>query len=78
MSCPGCDSGHVFNTTPGDNPVWTFNGNFERPTFSPSMIVRWGKNNVCHFNITDGQIQFHGDSTHALSEKTVPMIPVPT
>ena len=43
--CPSCGNGHLFNTSPGPNgvggskPVWTFNGDLERPTFSPSMLV---------------------------------------
>jgi hypothetical protein len=32
--CPGCESGHGFNQK------WSFNGNLERPTFSPSILVR--------------------------------------
>lgn len=35
--CPACNCGHEF-------PIerWTFNGDFLRPTFSPSMIVTTG------------------------------------
>ena len=45
VNCPACGNGHLFNTTPGPNgaggskPCWTFNGNLDRPTFSPSMLV---------------------------------------
>jgi len=44
--CPACKSGHLFNTTPGDNgaggrkPVWDFDGNLDCPTFSPSMLSK--------------------------------------
>ena len=44
--CPACKCGHHFNTTPGPNgvggtkPVWTFDGNMDAPTFSPSMLCR--------------------------------------
>ncbi len=34
--CPGCECMHVL--TPG----WTFNGNYDKPTFSPSVLVRSG------------------------------------
>jgi len=44
--CPACQCGHVFNTTPqnpngmgGFKDVWTFNGDFENPTFRASMLV---------------------------------------
>ena len=31
--CPGCREAHVVG------PNWTFNGDYERPTFSPSIRV---------------------------------------
>ena len=31
--CPGCDEAHVVG------PSWTFNGNFDQPTFTPSIKV---------------------------------------
>jgi hypothetical protein len=34
--CPGCESRH--NIGEG----WTFNGDYERPTFTPSVLVRSG------------------------------------
>ena len=48
VMCPACGNGHKFNTEPGpngvggNNPCWTFNGDMERPTFSPSMHVTTG------------------------------------
>lgn len=33
--CPGCRQGHRF-----DVDRWSFDGNLEAPTFSPSMLVR--------------------------------------
>jgi len=51
---------------------WTFNGNDEAPTFSPSLLLN-GQNppRICHSYVTDGRIQFLGDSTHALAGQTV-------
>lgn len=46
--CPACKCGHLFNTVAGPNgvggqkPVWTFNGNQEKPTFRASMLVKSG------------------------------------
>lgn len=37
--CPGCDHAHGISTGPGG---WGFNGDFERPTFTPSLLVRSG------------------------------------
>lgn len=34
FECPGCDHGHM------PTPSWAFNGDLERPTFSPSILVR--------------------------------------
>lgn len=33
--CPACGSGHLF-----DKGRWTFDGDHERPTFNPSMLIR--------------------------------------
>lgn len=44
INCPGCESQHVINVDPGyRKPCWTFNNNFDKPTFSPSLLVRTGK-----------------------------------
>jgi hypothetical protein len=37
--CPGCDSMHVIVAKEGR---WTWDGNAEMPTFSPSVLVRGG------------------------------------
>ena len=77
--CPGCDSAHAVNVSPGG---WGFNGDDARPTFTPSVLVRYdgsdaGKDGappaLCHSFVTDGQIQFLGDCTHALAGQTVPL-----
>ena len=34
--CPGCDEAHAVTVTPGG---WQFDGNNERPTFAPSILV---------------------------------------
>lgn len=43
--CPGC--GHTHQVTTGPNG-WTFNGDVERPTFSPSVLLRRGCHNPHH------------------------------
>jgi hypothetical protein len=52
--CPGCKCGHLFHIPPHKNSSgasWSFNGNLERPTFTPSMLVRseWDS----HENLTE-------------------------
>ena len=69
IECPGCGMSHIFDSR------WTFNNNFEKPTFTPSMLSKFtspkGKVHVCHSFITDGQIRFLGDCTHEMKGKTV-------
>lgn len=59
---------------------WTFNGNEERPTFEPSMLLRGFGNGpvrpegyVCHSFLRDGVWQYLGDCTHELAGQNVPM-----
>lgn len=53
---------------------WTFNGDYERPTFSPSILVyenpRSGRPRT-HCFVRDGRIEYLSDSTHALAGQTV-------
>ena len=43
--CPGCKELHVLNVEPKNGrPCWTFNGDLEKPTFGPSLLVRTGHN----------------------------------
>lgn len=42
IKCPGCKSYHYLGITPGTRPCWTFNGDLEKPTFSPSLLQRSG------------------------------------
>jgi hypothetical protein len=34
--CPGCQMNHAFDGR------WSFNGDYEKPTFKPSLLVRTG------------------------------------
>ena len=88
VECPGCENMHHIPTkeVPYDfmasSDRWTFNGNMEKPTFSPSLnIMRFeGVNRdrkyVCHSFIRDGHWQFLNDCTHKLAGQTVPMIEI--
>lgn len=90
--CPGCNEAHQIKVGEGAGPRWGWNGNAERPTFTPSVLVRgtqWLTDDeharlmrgehveprpmCCHSFITDGQIQFLGDCTHELANRTVPL-----
>jgi hypothetical protein len=80
--CPGCKLYHsVYFEKPdtSDVPIWTWNGSLEKPTFQPSILVRWQfgvedrKDMVCHSFVTEGNIQFLSDCTHELAGQTVPL-----
>ena len=67
--CPGCNDEHnVRIADSGPGPKWSWNGNADRPTITPSVNYTDRK---CHHHIKDGQIQFLNDSTHQLAGKTV-------
>ena len=74
--CPGCNQEHVIDKT------WEFNGDLEKPTISPSILVsgyRFGEGNEqipfrCHSFIIDGMIRFKSDCTHDLAGKTVELL----
>jgi hypothetical protein len=43
FKCPGCGDNHAVNVNnPEPGPNWTFNGDANNPTFSPSLLVRSG------------------------------------
>lgn len=74
--CPGCHEHHGVWTDPEHpNKVtgskWTFDGNMERPTFSPSILTI-GRTR-CHLHIVNGEIHYCSDCDHALAGKAVPM-----
>ncbi len=66
--CPGCGEMHVIPTS------WAFDGNLDKPTFTPSVKIRWGGRpdaRTCHYNLTAGMLDFQGDSTHELRGRSV-------
>lgn len=81
--CPGCAAVHGINVGEGPGPRWGWNGNVDRPTFTPSVLVTWSvppprepddpPDRVCHSFVRDGRIEFLGDCTHALAGQTVDM-----
>lgn len=86
--CPGCRTVHGIKYGNGPGPRWSYNGNPEAPTFSPSVLVQTGRAvdpsfeaqpgdppEICHSFVTDGRIQFLSDSTHALAGQTVDIPP---
>lgn len=88
--CPGCDDAHMVSTESAQGPSWSWNGDAEKPTFAPSVLVtyravpdaeeefkEWRTERRCHSFVVDGKMQMLGDSTHALAGQTVPIPPWP-
>lgn len=73
--CPGCDDWHMVSPRK-DGRGWEWNGDRERPTLSPSILVTWtwGAERAerrCHSFVREGRIEFLSDCTHALAGQTV-------
>jgi len=77
--CPGCRCGHRVPVT--GPKAWTFNGDIQSPTLSPSVLVSYEPNPPkdrparCHCFIQQGTIVFQSDCDHAMAGKIVPITP---
>ena len=74
--CPACKRHHSCYVERPDKrrPCWSFNGDLEKPTFTPSIVSLYGRDdeiNVCHSFVCDGRIEFLSDCTHSLAGQTV-------
>jgi len=79
--CPGCAqrdepgsrlyATHVFNST------WSYNGDGDSPTVSPSIKLTSHDGRICHSFIREDRIEFCADSTHALAGQTVDLPAIP-
>lgn len=81
--CPACLRAHTFYVAGGVK--WTFNGDQECPTFSPSLRIFTPKikgpvagtvipeRTVCHLFLSRGFIRFCGDCPHEMAGRTVEM-----
>lgn len=83
VKCPGCKMRHGIYITPTEYnyPVWSFDGNLEKPTFAPSLLVTWDHGEEhearrCHSFIRNGVWEFLTDCTHELAGQKVPMIEI--
>jgi hypothetical protein len=79
-------TGHILIPRDGR---WTFNDDYARPTFTPSVNETWGKEgqeweefkrdprpNRNHCWIRDGRIEYLSDSTHSMAGTTVEIPPL--
>jgi hypothetical protein len=75
--CVPCKHCHQYQV-----PRWTFNGNIEAPSFSPSMREFYrakdgGEKTLCHYFLTDGIMKYCGDSPHDMAGKEMPLADIP-
>lgn len=74
--CSGCGCCHLINVekpTEKNQALWSFNGNFDSPTFAPSIDIGRSTSQRCHYFVEDGSIRYTNDTHHNLKGKTVPM-----
>ena len=79
FNCPGCRGPQQLPVT-GPN-AWGFNGSYDKPTFTPSILTRRGKTDldfICHSFVKDGMIQFLSDCTHKFAGQTLELPDVET
>lgn len=71
--CPGCGYAHSIGVDQAlsNGARWTWDGNAERPTFSPSVNVGPGTRSQCHHFVRGGRIEFQSDCWHPLAGQTV-------
>ena len=82
--CAGCKHSHSVQTVKpfanGAGP-WTWNGDVEKPTVSPSVHCQPYRNPTtgsllvkeCHHYIIDGMIHYLHDCDHELAGRVMPM-----
>ena len=67
--CPGCKSSHhVKVIDDGKPPLWSFNGDYDKPTFSPSILVNGVK------TIHDESGDWTGEWAKDANGKTIPTV----
>ena len=81
--CPACGFEHSFRVDLEGHghwdDAWSFDGNYDSPTFSPSMGANLRRQEEhhprCHSFVKAGVWQFLKDCTHEMAGQHVPMVP---
>lgn len=76
--CPACEEMHPLPYKQG----WTWDGNLETPTFTPSFKHDWywgeeRKHLICHYIMTAGKVSYCSDCTHSMAGQTIEMPDLP-
>ena len=79
--CPGCKEPHSIYTASPAKAIWSFNGDVNTPSFSPSVRITYHwpdePEAVCHYFLTAGELKFCSDTTHELKGQTVKLPDLP-
>lgn len=78
--CPGCKDIHAIAVEQPFQSIgtqWNWNGDVNKPTFSPSINIAVKTSIQCHYAIEDGKISFFEDCHHNLRGKTVDLPNIP-
>jgi hypothetical protein len=72
----------VKKPNPTNGAHWTWNGDSDKPTFSPSLVITAsapseGIHEVCHSFLRDGVWEFLNDCTHELAGQKIPLPDLP-
>lgn len=74
--CPACVDHHTFTHYPDSSRGWSFNGDWDNPSFTPSLLYP-DRRPVCHLFVTAGHIHYCGDCGHSLAGKAIPLPEIP-
>jgi hypothetical protein len=69
--CKGCSMHHGVHVDKEKPVHWDFNGDYSKPTLSPSILVTIPGIGTCHSYIIDGRIQYLSDCHHGLAGQVV-------
>lgn len=65
------------NPAKREGPLWTWNGDTDKPTLHPSILTRGGERDArCHSFVQDGKVKFLRDCEHELAGQTVDLLDV--
>lgn len=76
--CSGCKGTHYVHTEKPNSKKakWKFNNDVNKPTFSPSIKIKYGNGELCHSLIKDGYIEYLKDCTHKLAKQTIELMSI--
>jgi len=74
--CQGCDGIHTILIDGKGSPNWHWDGNKDKPTFQPSVLLR-SPDRTCHTYVRNGIVTFLPDCTHKYKGTDQPLPDLP-